>query len=315
MMPLTEATKPNTVYKYYDRLGRLIYIGSTVRGGKRQDEHATTSPWFRQHAAIQDLETCRDREEMLRVERELIRIYRPPFNKVHNENWEAIRAAYLTIVTAEESYGKVQAGQPLARTCNPCGEGSATCLYGQSQSRDFCGSPDCHICHANFHGCQEGYNRGIEEGIVDSERRAARLAQAAEGRRCGHCSGCLEEVDPWSDEDPYCEALNSGDCETCGKTDCLFVAGESEGSVEGYMQGCDWGEKLAVTRYERSWGGDFKAANYLMWQSQRLHLNGPLIIPEDDRDAALGLLIQAERDGSFNRLVDEAVAGREGLTF
>lgn len=104
--------KPNSVYRYYDHAGRLIYVGITAQGPGRQRQHNATSEWW-QYVASQTVEHCPDRETALRVERALIEAHRPPFNRQHNEPWEDLRAGYLRLISAERAYSALQAGEAI----------------------------------------------------------------------------------------------------------------------------------------------------------------------------------------------------------
>lgn len=84
---------PTSVYQYYDVGGRVLYVGITARGIRRAHEHAETKEWwpYCTGCAIEHFAT---RELALSREEELIKLYSPPFNTVHNSNKAAARALY-----------------------------------------------------------------------------------------------------------------------------------------------------------------------------------------------------------------------------
>ena len=83
-----------SVYQYYDRIGRILYVGVTARGVKRAQEHAETKSWWPRctGCAIEHYET---RDEALAREEELIKRYKPPFNTVHNDRKQEAMEAFL----------------------------------------------------------------------------------------------------------------------------------------------------------------------------------------------------------------------------
>lgn len=175
MHPVT-ADRPNSVYRYYDHAGRLIYVGITARGITRQHEHNATSDFW-PHVATQQVEHCPDRETALRVERALIEAHRPPFNRQHNGDWERLRAAYLGIVEAERVYAALRAGTPLfpggCRHCPTCraierGQpAEAPCdLIADGFGCTDCGNPACQYMYGNLAGFIQGLKHagGSEAG-------------------------------------------------------------------------------------------------------------------------------------------------------
>jgi hypothetical protein len=85
---------PTPVYRYYDRVGRLIYVGITARGMTRQREHDKSAEWW-PYVARQEVDHHPTRADALRAERELIGAHHPPFNKQHNPDHPRLRTEYL----------------------------------------------------------------------------------------------------------------------------------------------------------------------------------------------------------------------------
>lgn len=85
---------PTSVYLYYDKNDVLLYVGITSRATKRQQEHNTDKEWW-QYVAKQAIEHFASRPEALARESELIRQFRPPFNKQQNPDHEAMREMYM----------------------------------------------------------------------------------------------------------------------------------------------------------------------------------------------------------------------------
>lgn len=82
-----------SVYRYYDKHGRLIYVGITSRGVKRNREHNESKDWW-QYVARQEVSHCDNREAAATLEKELIQTYKPPFNTAHNAGWQEVRQDY-----------------------------------------------------------------------------------------------------------------------------------------------------------------------------------------------------------------------------
>ena len=72
-----------SVYQYFDSRGRLLYVGVTGRGQRRQAEHARSKTWWSEVAAS-SVEHYPTRDEALAREQALIQTYRPTHNVVHN---------------------------------------------------------------------------------------------------------------------------------------------------------------------------------------------------------------------------------------
>jgi hypothetical protein len=87
---------PTSVYRYYDSLGCLIYVGITRQGIGRNFQHNMKAEWW-PYVVRQEVEHHPTRLAAARREKELIHEFRPPFNKAHNEMWQHHRAAYLAV--------------------------------------------------------------------------------------------------------------------------------------------------------------------------------------------------------------------------
>jgi len=74
----------HALYRYFDRLGRLLYIGRThQRPGKRAEQHAADKWWWPQ-VASREVTWYPSHAALVAAEREAIIRERPLHNKVHN---------------------------------------------------------------------------------------------------------------------------------------------------------------------------------------------------------------------------------------
>jgi hypothetical protein len=78
-MPGDDTSTPTSVYRYYDDLGRLLYVGVTARGHSRATEHARSKPWW-PLVARAEIEHFSTRDRALDEERYLIGYHQPPYN-------------------------------------------------------------------------------------------------------------------------------------------------------------------------------------------------------------------------------------------
>ena len=72
------------VYRCFDDLGGLVYIGSTGDPAARYVEHASRSEWAGRVARV-EVERFPTRAEALAAERAAILLERPPFNRVRQQ--------------------------------------------------------------------------------------------------------------------------------------------------------------------------------------------------------------------------------------
>lgn len=93
---------PTSVYRYYDKVDLLIYVGITNRGAQRNGEHNTGKEWW-PFVVRQEVEHYPNRGAAAIRERELIRRYCPPFNTQHNPQHVVMREAYFKVQGGLES--------------------------------------------------------------------------------------------------------------------------------------------------------------------------------------------------------------------
>ncbi|MCA0296535.1 MAG: hypothetical protein LCH96_14735 [Actinobacteria bacterium] len=88
-----EFTRETSLYRYYDQLGLLLYVGITDRSIRRNDEHNTKEWW--KFVVRQEVEHFATRDLALGAEKDWIIKKRPPFNVQHNLGHAELRSAYL----------------------------------------------------------------------------------------------------------------------------------------------------------------------------------------------------------------------------
>lgn len=93
------STAPTSVYRHYDVNDLLLYVGITSRGISRNSEHNTSKDWWT-FVVRQEVDHYPTREDASAMERSLIQMYHPPFNKQHNPTHVEDRAAYLAFAAA-----------------------------------------------------------------------------------------------------------------------------------------------------------------------------------------------------------------------
>jgi len=91
-----------SVYRYYDENNVLLYVGYTTQGSKRNHQHASDKAWW-PYVARQEVDHYETVDEAKKQEVQLIRHYRPPFNKQHNPDSASLADAYLKM--AEIPFG------------------------------------------------------------------------------------------------------------------------------------------------------------------------------------------------------------------
>lgn len=83
--------KPQTLYRFFDAAGSLLYIGVTQNGAGRIQQHNRDKDWWPQ-VATATFETYPDRDAVLRAEANAIRAERPRYNVQHNGRAKALTA-------------------------------------------------------------------------------------------------------------------------------------------------------------------------------------------------------------------------------
>jgi hypothetical protein len=92
-----QVPRRTSLYRYFDSLGVLLYVGITDRGNQRNSEHDKSKNWWT-FVARQEVSHFETREDALAAERACIAMHRPPFNKQHNPDHDKTKAAYLSYV-------------------------------------------------------------------------------------------------------------------------------------------------------------------------------------------------------------------------
>lgn len=70
------------VYRFYDKRGRLLYIGMSINAVRRMEEHRATKAWWLDVADVK-VDMYPDRASAERAEREAIQRERPRWNVIH----------------------------------------------------------------------------------------------------------------------------------------------------------------------------------------------------------------------------------------
>jgi hypothetical protein len=94
-MAQVNASGPTSVYRYYDAMDALIYVGITSRGMTRNREHNSRAVWWK-FVARQEVDHYPTRVAAEAAEKKLIRFHLPPFNKTHNPHHQELRKEYLS---------------------------------------------------------------------------------------------------------------------------------------------------------------------------------------------------------------------------
>ena len=85
--------EPASVYRYYDSVGILIYVGITSRATLRNRQHNRDKSWW-PNVVRQEVDHYPSRALALTHEADLIRRHRPPFNVALNRDWRVMRTLY-----------------------------------------------------------------------------------------------------------------------------------------------------------------------------------------------------------------------------
>jgi hypothetical protein len=73
-----------TLYRFFDKDNRLLYVGISSRGPSRWKEHERNRDWWHD-VTSSTMQTFTSRQDALRAEREAIKSERPVYNKMHNK--------------------------------------------------------------------------------------------------------------------------------------------------------------------------------------------------------------------------------------
>jgi predicted GIY-YIG superfamily endonuclease len=77
---------PTSLYKYYSKEKRLLYVGISLSALQRLAQHRRTSAWFDQvHMVI--IQKYKTRKAALAAEKKLIQAKNPAYNEHHSPNW------------------------------------------------------------------------------------------------------------------------------------------------------------------------------------------------------------------------------------
>lgn len=79
-------TGKTAVYRFYDRNGKLLYVGITNNVERRIAQHLVDKPWAHQ-IVRRSVEVYSSRDAALAAERRAIRRERPKYNIAHNHRW------------------------------------------------------------------------------------------------------------------------------------------------------------------------------------------------------------------------------------
>ncbi len=74
------------IYRYFDDMGILLYVGQSTNVLERVSGHRNSSSWF-DDATMMTIERCKNRKDMDKREIEAISNERPLYNRSHNEQF------------------------------------------------------------------------------------------------------------------------------------------------------------------------------------------------------------------------------------
>lgn len=87
MSSIRDTRRPHDLYRFYDALDRLLYIGISLNAATRMSQHKTEKPWWGDVRRVQVTPLgVITRSEAERIERDAIADERPIHNVVHNGN-------------------------------------------------------------------------------------------------------------------------------------------------------------------------------------------------------------------------------------
>lgn len=73
-----------TLYRFYNRGGELLYVGVAENPFKRWQQHSKDKPWFGEVSRF-ETDWFPDRPSVLAAERRAIKVESPKYNVIHNE--------------------------------------------------------------------------------------------------------------------------------------------------------------------------------------------------------------------------------------
>jgi excisionase family DNA binding protein len=110
----------NALYRCYDEMDRLLYVGISISSRKRLNQHLDTSDWFSLVAQVK-IEKMPDRQTALLREQEAIRKEKPLYNYQHNRpprpvqtRKDEARDRLLRQVTFKPTYTAPEAAEILS---------------------------------------------------------------------------------------------------------------------------------------------------------------------------------------------------------
>lgn len=75
--------EPTALYRHFDAVGRLLYVGISSNTLLRTDEHGRQAKWFHEVSNIK-IESFPTRKAAIEVEKRVIKEERPKYNILHN---------------------------------------------------------------------------------------------------------------------------------------------------------------------------------------------------------------------------------------
>lgn len=167
MADADNSSEGTSVYTYFDEHGVLLYVGITKRRTQRQTEHNGSKAWWK-YVVRQEVDHYPTRERAARVEKALIKEFRPPFNIQHNPDHEALREAYTGFRSkATNSVVEMLTADRVARLINMNAQGFQNSVKLTSIPADerLVSMVDLNFPVERIHtvtGGRKGYVRSIE---------------------------------------------------------------------------------------------------------------------------------------------------------